>query len=109
MQKLLLASVVCLGSTIRAIEISDKDKFLGLPIKATPSVGAVQPEDEEMFSQTAHPCTFKLGSGIYDFTPYKFASNSTPVPAVWEYWNLTDPADPLTLNIEVYTWNYTWC
>lgn len=59
-----------------------------------------------MYSQKAYPCTFKLGTGIYDFTPFKLATNSTPVPAIWEYWNFTDPLNP---NIEGYTWNFTWC
>ena len=106
MQKFLLASALCLGSVIQALEISVQEKFLGLPIKTVPAVGSINPNDEEMYSQKAYPCTFKLGSGIYDFTPFKLATNSTPVPALWEYWNATDPLNP---NIEAYTWNFTWC
>lgn len=107
MQKLLLASALCLSSVIKAIEIDFKDKFLGgLPIKTVPPVGTINPDNEEMYSQKAYPCTFKLGNGIYDFTPFKLATNSTPVPALWEYWNLTDLANPI---IEGYTWNFTWC
>jgi hypothetical protein len=69
-------------------------------------VDSVNPNDDEMYSQMSYPCTFKLGTGIYDFTPFKLATNSTPVPAIWEYWNFTDPLNP---NIEGYTWNFTWC
>lgn len=106
MQKLLLASAFCLGSIIQALEVSVPEKFLGLPIKTVPSVGSINPDDDEMYSQKAYPCTFKLGSGIYDFTPFKLVTNSTPIPAFWNSANLTDPLNPI---IEAYTWNFTWC
>jgi hypothetical protein len=83
MQKLALASVLCLGSFISAVEISTKEKFLGLPLQVLPQVDTVNPTDEELFYQGTYPCTFKIGNGIYDFTPFKLAFNSTPVPAWW--------------------------
>jgi hypothetical protein len=36
MQRLILASALCLGSVIRSFEISSQEKFLGLPIKTVP-------------------------------------------------------------------------
>ena len=83
MQKLTLASVLCLGSLISAVDINTQEKFLGLPLKMTPAVDSVNPTDEDLYSQKTYPCTFKIGNGIYDFTPFKLAYNSTPVPAFW--------------------------
>jgi len=60
---------------------------------------------------SSYPCTFKLGNGIYDFTPFKLATNSTPIPAVWSNFvgiNFTDPQNPVPI-IEAYTWNFTFC
>ena len=51
MQKFLLASALCLSSLVQAIEIDLKDKFLGgLPIMTPPSVGTINPSEEEMYS-----------------------------------------------------------
>ena len=41
MQKLSIASVLCLGSLINAVEINTQEKFLGLPLKMTPAVNSV--------------------------------------------------------------------
>jgi hypothetical protein len=41
MQKLSIASVLCLGSLINAVEINTQEKFLGLPLKMTPAVDSV--------------------------------------------------------------------
>jgi hypothetical protein len=110
MQKLALASVLCFGSLINAVEISTQEKFLGLPLKVLPPLDTVNPTDDDLYSQKTYPCTFKIGNGIYDFTPFKLAFNSTPVPAWWNTWsvNMTDPLNPTPI-IEAYTWNYTWC
>jgi len=113
MQKLSIASVLCLGSLINAVEIYTQDKFLGLPIKMTPAVDSadsINPTDQELFT-SSYPCTFKLGNGIYDFTPFKLATNSTPLPALWYNItgvNFTDPDNPELIG-EFYSWNFTWC
>ena len=50
MQKLTLASVLCLGSLINAVEISTKEKFLGLPIQVVPPLDTINPTDDDLYS-----------------------------------------------------------
>lgn len=50
MQKLTLASILCLGSLINAVEINTQEKFLGLPLKVVPPLDTVNPNDEDLYS-----------------------------------------------------------
>jgi hypothetical protein len=66
--------------------------------------------EQELFSSISandYPCTFKLGSGIYDFTPFKLvvlSENSTAIPALM--WNGTNP--PYSWS-DSYAWEFGWC